>query len=303
MTECIGSPAQEMAEQYLAGGLPESEAERFENHYFGCDECHGYVLALQEIRDGLAREPIAIAPAPVLVPVASRQTFRGRVLAFPVPMAVLGSIAAALIFGYILVRVQRSEPILQPGHSAKAAIAAAKRQPPVSSETQPKTAGASDALAKSEAKSVSEAGNTELALLADMHLPGYQQPQLRGEEASAQALAAFSTGMQAYAKGDCEKTLQSLREVPGTSAKGVAARLYSGLCEFKGQQLDQAQADFAKVVAAGDTPQLETAEYFLAQSRLLRGDEAGAASWLNKTIALHGDYEEWAQKQETLLPH
>lgn len=301
MTECIGSPAQEMAEQYLAGGLPESEAEQFENHYFGCDECHGYVLALQEIRDGLAREPIAVAAAPVLAPVASRQTFRGRILAFPVPMAVLGSIAAALIFGYILVRVQRSHPILQPGHAA-GQVASVKQQPPVSNETQPKTTGESDTLAKKDAKSASGGGITELALLADMHLPGYQQPQLRGAEPADAGQAAFATGMQAYANGDCAKALESLNAVPGTASEGVASRLYSGLCEFKLRQLEQAQANFAKVIAAGDTPQLETAEYFQAQSRLLRSDAHGAASWLNKTIALHGDYEERAQKQISELP-
>jgi anti-sigma factor RsiW len=128
MTKCIGSPAQEMAEPYLAGELPESEADRFENHYIGCEPCHEYLLVLQEIRDGLAREPIAIV-ARAAEPAASRLSFGGKILAFPVPLAVLASLAAALVVGVVLVGVQRSTRMLQPGRSASNSTAASKPQP------------------------------------------------------------------------------------------------------------------------------------------------------------------------------
>lgn len=312
MTKCIGSPAEEMAEQYLAGELPEAEAESFEDHYFGCTLCHENLLALKEIRDGLAREPMAIVaraagPAPVRSTLAKpRQSFRGRILAFPVPMAVLASLAAALLVGAVLVGIQRSSPVLQPGHRAASLNAAAKAQQQPAGNAHPDAKDDSQATAKDREPGApaAQAGppETELASLADVHLPGYHQPQLRGEETANGDRAQFSSGMQAYTQGDCGGALGALAQVPATAADGLAAKLYSGLCQFQGRELDSAQASLTGVVDAGDTPELETAEYFLAQTRLLRGDAQGAKDWLTRTIALHGDYEERAQKQAALLP-
>jgi Putative zinc-finger len=307
MTKCIGSPAEEMAEQYLAGELPEAEAERFEDHYFGCNLCHENLLTLKEIRDGLAREPTAtVARAAGPAPVEPRQSFRGRILAFPVPMAVLASLAAALLVGAVLVGIQRSSPVLQPGHRAASLNAAAKAQPQLALSAHPDAKNDSQATTKSGGANAPAAQpgppDTELASLADVHLPGYRQPQLRGEEAPNSERAQFSSGMQAYAQGDCDGALVALAQVPATAADGLAAKLYSGLCQFQGHKLEAAQTSFTAVADAGDTPELETAEYFLAQTRLLRGDAQGAKDWLTRTIALHGDYEERAQKQAALLP-
>jgi anti-sigma factor RsiW len=307
MTQCIGSPAEEMAEQYLAGELPEAEAERFEEHYFGCDLCHEHLMALKEVQDELVREPRAIvAPAAGPVHAQRRESIRGRILAFPVPMAVLASLAAALLVGAVLVGIQRSSPVLQPGHGAATSMAAAKAQPQPAGSVHPDANGDSQTAAKSGAANApaAQAGppETELASLADVHLPGYQQPQLRGEEAANSDHAQFLSGMQAYAQGDCGGALEALAQVPATAADGLAAKLYSGLCQIQGRELQAAQASLTAVVDAGDTPELETAEYFLAQTRLLRGDAQGAREWLTRTIALHGDYEERAQKQAALLP-
>lgn len=303
MTQCIGSPAEEMAEQYLAGELPEAEAERFENHYFGCDLCHAHLLALQEIRDGLAREPIAIvAPAAGPAQLEPRRSLRGRILAFPVPMAVLASLAAALLVGAVLVGIQRSTPVLQLGHHAAGSMAAAKIQPQSAGSEHPEAKGDSQTAAKGASSAPPAPPESELASLADVHLPGYQQPQLRGEEIANGDHAQFVSGMQAYAQGDCGGALGALAQVPAAAADGLAAKLYSGLCQFKGRELEGAQASLTAVVDAGDTPELETAAYFLAQVRLLRGDAQGAKDWLSRTIALHGDYEERAQKQVALLP-
>ena len=304
MTKCIGSPAQELAEQYLAGELPESEADRFENHYFACDLCHEHLLALQDIRDGLEREPIAIAAAPPgLAPVAPRQSFGGRILAFPVPMAVLASLAAALLVGAVLVGIQRTSPVLQRGARS---TAAAKPQPQLPGSVHPGSNDQAQVHAKGPGANAPTAQSgppeTEVASLADVHLPGYQQPQLRGEEAANSDHTQFLSGMQAYAQGDCSGALEALARVPATASDGIAAKLYSGLCQFKSRKLDGAQASLNAVEDAGDTPELETAEYFLAQTRLLHGDAQGAKSWLSRTIALRGDYEERARKQAALLP-
>jgi len=190
MTKCIGSPAQEMAEQYLAGGLPEEEAERFEDHYFGCDLCHEHLLTLKEIREAMIREPIAIVAAPAEpARVAPRPGLRARMLAFPVPLAVLASIAAALLVGAVLVGIQRSSPVLQPGHGAANSMAAAKAQPQPAGGGSPGSISEASAPAKSNGANVPVArarpAETELASLADLQLPGYQRRRGRQQRPCA----------------------------------------------------------------------------------------------------------------------
>jgi len=301
MTQCLGIPAEEMAERYLAGGLSEAESEQFENHYFGCEPCHEQLLALQELRDGLIRESMVMATTASLNQSRNRG-FVGRLLAFPVPVAVLGSIAATLVFGAVLVGIQRSGYF---AHSNRGGAAMAKTVRPASApELIPAPSpdpGA--AAAKSGDGNGATAQNEELASLADLRLPGFEQPQLRDGEPNDLGHEAFSLGMTAYTKGDCGKALSSFEKVPETAADGVAAELYSGLCRLRHREPGRAQANFARVIAAGDTPQLETAEYFQAQAKLLQGDRPGAASWLRRTIALHGDYEARARTLNALLTH
>jgi hypothetical protein len=302
MTQCIGSPAQEVAEQYLAGELPEPEAQRFEDHYFACDLCHEYLLTLREIRDGLAHEPITFSvPAPV--PVTRDQGRGGRLLMFPAQRMVWGSMAAALILGTVLVGIRQSGHLSPLGHDGAGSTASAKPQAAVPNGGEQNPSAEGKAPTPSAGRDAPASQNIELASLADLRMPDYQQPQLRGAESANGDEVEFSTAMRAYTQGNCPGALEHLAIVPATASYGVAAQLYSGLCQLKGRELEQAQASFEKVTAAGDTPQLEAAEYYLAQTRLLRGDAAGATNWLNKTIALRGDYEERAQKQMARLSH
>ncbi|WP_263351974.1 hypothetical protein [Acidicapsa acidisoli] len=301
MTQCSGGPAEEMGMLYLTGELSESDAESFENHYFSCDLCHGQVLALQAIRESLAREPVQIAtPEQESRPVAPARTLGARLLAFPVPLAVLGSIAASLVVVAALIGVQRAQHVVPKATVGAAAIAPSHAAPASSKDEQ--TNPVDDAIAANKSgKLAAPPQNSEIAALADLRLPEYQQPQLRGEEPPIADHEEFLTGMQAYSKGDCADALSNLARVPVGAADGVAARLYTGLCQFKERTLGDAQTSFSAVIAAGDTPQLETAQYFLAQTRMLDGDSVGARKSLNQTIALHGDYEERAQKQELAL--
>ncbi len=281
MTECKGGPAQEMAESYLMGGLTEVETERFEDHYFGCVVCSDYVAALQEIREGLIREPLVIADAGL------QKQARGRLLGFKQRWMMLGAIAAGLVVAVVLFGVSARRGI-DSGSVASGGGAAAK---PVVADSAP----AGDGVAKP----------VDVASLADVQLPGYHPPQLRGaEDAGDASEAAFKAGMKSYVRGDCAGALKSLRKVPAAGDRAGAATLYSGLCAMTAgtaEDLARAQADFGKVVAAGDSAELETAEFYMAQALLLQGDVSGARSWLTKTIALQGDYEERARRQKARL--
>ncbi len=58
--DCTRTDGVELAPLYLAGKLTESEAERFEAHYLGCESCAAALREAGEIRAALGR--------PVLVP-------------------------------------------------------------------------------------------------------------------------------------------------------------------------------------------------------------------------------------------
>ncbi len=226
-----------------------------------------------------------------------------RLLAFPVPLAILGSIAAALIVAVAMMGVQRMRyahhketagTTAGPSHVNGAALAQDAR-------TNPRDDAAAPGMSGKLAPPSQSFEMAALDSLADLHLPDYQQPQLRGVESTDAGHELFLTGMQAYSKGDCAGAIASLAKVPVAEADGVAARLYSGLCQLRERELGDAQTSFTTVIAAGDSPQLETAEYFLAQTRILGGDFDGARKWLNEAITLRGDYEEKARKQEQEL--
>jgi hypothetical protein len=304
MTQCIGGPAQEIAELYLTCGLSESDAAEFENHYFSCDLCHEHVLALQAVREELAREPATVvAPAHEARPVAPARSLGARLLAFPVSLAMLGSVAAALIVSVVFLNFQRSEHAIPPSRARASSVSSASLKVAVPDTGSTNPPESSSAAAKSSKEISTSGANIELASLADERIPGYQQPQLRGVDGTDADHLAFSTGMVAYAEDDCGGALENLAKVPATATDGIAARLYSGLCQIKRRELDAAEESLHAAIAAGESAQLETAEYFLAQVRLIRGDSAGAIDWLNQTIALHGDYEERAQKQLAILAH
>lgn len=48
-------PDEDLVRRYVAATLPADEAERFEEHFFGCDDCWREVEAVNELRDVLQR--------------------------------------------------------------------------------------------------------------------------------------------------------------------------------------------------------------------------------------------------------
>jgi Putative zinc-finger len=300
MTRCSGDPAEEMAARYLAGELSEPESEEFENHYLGCDPCHRMVMTAQALATELASEPAAI---PALTPrrEAVKKASAGKILRFPFPIRLsgqvleFGALAAAVLIAAVLTGVF----LKQSGTFDSDATAenggrttATPNQKAVSQPIAPVNQATKDGPAVPE---------TEIASLADVHLPGYQPGQLRDAESSDSGHLEFAAGMASYAKGDCRGALTHLARTPAGSEDALSAGLYSGICHFDQRAFDQAQASFKHVIAAGDTPQLETAEYFQAQTQILKNDAAGARNWLTRTVALKGDYEQRARQQLAAL--
>jgi hypothetical protein len=300
MTRCSGGPAEEMAARYLAGELSEPESEEFENHFLGCDPCHRMVMTAQALAAELASEPAAIpAVMPHREPI--RKSSGSKVLLFPGTfpiyisgrMLAYGSLAAGMLLAAVLTGVfLKQSGIYDDDMSAENSGR---------TTTTPTTAAHAVTPANSSDRSGQPHAEIEIASLADVHLPGYQPGQLRDAEASDHGHLEFVAGMASYAKGDCRTALTHLSKTPAASNDALSASLYSGICHFDEHALDMAQTSFKHVIAAGDTPQLETAEYFMAQARLLQDDAAGAKNWLTQTAALKGDYELRARQQLAAL--
>jgi hypothetical protein len=287
MTQCSGGPAEELAALYLADELSEQQSEEFEDHYVGCNRCHRMVLTLQQVGSELANNTSSAATMPS--PDAQHETSRGKVLRFPAPFAgrlvVFGALAAALLVAAIL-----TGTLVTRNSRSTAATSAANTPQAAQQTTQP--AGNPPAVNQLP---IATPQQVEVASLADMHLPGYEPGQLR--DADTGNRRDFTAGMQSYAKDDCQAALARLAKTPSGSEDALSASLYGGLCQLKTGSSARAESSFNHVIAAGDTPQLETAEYFLAQARLMQNDPAGARNWLNKTAALRGDYELRARRQ------
>lgn len=119
MSHCTGTPAEQLAEQYVAGTLPDPEAQAFEEHYFDCPVCFAQLRALQAVAEQTRRNPVRIP---------------GRVIAWPAFVAAIGAIAALLLIAVIGYRnfAHRSEVAKKPEPNSSPIQ---KTEPPPSSST------------------------------------------------------------------------------------------------------------------------------------------------------------------------
>jgi TolA-binding protein len=189
-----------------------------------------------------------------------------KVIPWPVRAGALGAIAAVLLIGYLNFHVKR--PISQP------AIATV----PVTPVPHP----APPSLAASA-----------VARLADLTLPAFQAPNLRGQSGNPH----FDAGMKAYSRNDCPAAIKALSQVPPQDDDARAAKFYSGVCQMHEGDLNAASRALEAVANAGDSPQQEAALYYLAQVALERNDSTTARHYLARTISLRGDFEKRAQSQ------
>jgi anti-sigma factor RsiW len=142
MTDCNGRPAEELLESYVQGTLPETEARKFEEHYFDCPRCLAEVEALQTAAMQLGARPRVAPKAPI---------------PWPRRIGVLSAVAALLIVGVFVFRESRA-----PGGSAVAVNPA----PPASTAAPAPGASSPAPMAASE--------------IADLSIPVFQASALRG---------------------------------------------------------------------------------------------------------------------------
>lgn len=128
--------------------------------------------------------------------------------------------------------------------------------------------------------------------LAAISPPRYQPSSLRGRGASPELEAA----MNRYASGDYAGAAAALDAVLRREPTHLQALFYGGVSALLAGRHEDGVARLQKVIAAGDTPYLEEARFYLAKAYLQRGDVEAAERELERVIALRGDLEVTARE-------
>ena len=97
--------------------------------------------------------------------------------------------------------------------------------------------------------------------------------------------------MELYGKADYAGALPILKEAASLDSESPGPQFFAGICELLQGQPGEAAASFQRVIALGESPYLEKAQFYLAKALLRKGDLTGAARALDETVRLKGDLE------------
>jgi tetratricopeptide (TPR) repeat protein len=268
MKICDGTPAKRNGLQYMEGTLPALEADHLEEHFFSCPACLQVMQTLQIVAEEFVHMPAVLVPAK-----------RWSLLAWPRPVWSMGAVAALLLIGFFVHKnfeSRRSQSSVSRNQTTQPIHATA----PARSEAAPPLTHATSTPVR-------------LSQLADLTLPVYLVPALRGEKLDAH----FVAGMKEYAKGNCGGAVQALAQLSAEDAEARTAAFYEGACQMHLGNYASAATLLHKIADADNAPRQEAALYLLAQVSLAEDDPAAAHAYLERTISLNGDLQERAQAE------
>jgi len=127
-----------------------------------------------------------------------------------------------------------------------------------------------------------------------IELPPYAPARLRAVPGEAQRI--FRDAMVQYTPANCTGALPGLQRALAVDDTYMQARFYLGACELHTGAVNEAATNLQRVIAAGESPYLEDAVWYLAQARVKQGDLAAARQELARVIALNGDRREAAAR-------
>lgn len=119
-----------------------------------------------------------------------------------------------------------------------------------------------------------------LAELARVEPPPWTAVRMRGDE--GEAGQRFRAAMELYAKSDRVGALPILREAAALDLSAPGASFYRGACALLAGEANEAVESLERVVALGETPYLEEAQFYLAKARLARGEVPAARRELER---------------------
>lgn len=242
---CEEVEQQDILDSYVAGKLADAERDRFEEHFFNCEQCLRRVEAARLARDVLIAGPTS--------------TKAGTRWLIPVLGIAAGLITAIAIW-------QITAPKMQ--------VAVSK--PAVQVPAAP-----------------------SYDLLARFDPPAYRASTLRG---AAQSARAFRDAMKLYSANDFAGAAQGLRTAVSRGDATPEIRFYLGVSEMLSGEREGGIADLRKVIAAGDTPFLSEARFYLAKGLLAGGRVTDARDELQTLIKEQSELSPRAQELLAQLP-
>ena len=123
--------------------------------------------------------------------------------------------------------------------------------------------------------------------LAAISPPRYEPSSLRG----AGSAPGFEAAMRRYTSGDYVGAAAALDAVLRREPTHLQALFFAAVSDLLADRSEDGMARLRQTIAAGDTPYLEEARYYLAKADLQRGDAEAAERELERVIALRGDLE------------
>lgn len=253
---CEQAAQQGLAEKYILGQLNAADTERFEEHFFECDNCFEEVQTLCALREGLRELPAASVPAHKVPIGRPAQAWRWAAV-----VAIVLAVAGASRLWFV-----------RSGSPART--------------DRERGSGSADARPQSTRIRLSE--------LAGIDPPPFKPLHLRGAE--SKAAGQFRAAMASYSRGDYEAAIPLLLAASKADASHAGSRYFLGICLLMINQADSALKALQETVAMGDSPYLEEARFYLAKGYLRVDRTAAAKEELREVIAMHGDLEERARK-------
>jgi hypothetical protein len=101
--------------------------------------------------------------------------------------------------------------------------------------------------------------------------------------------------MEHYRKRDYAGAVSGLRAAAQAEPQSVEARFYLAICLLFTNDLPAGIQLLKDVTAAGNTPYLESARFYLAKALLSEGNLAGADLQLRIIVEMHGKLEKQAE--------
>jgi TolA-binding protein len=138
-----------------------------------------------------------------------------------------------------------------------------------------------------------------IALLARIEPPAYEASAAD----SARSSREFRAAMEDYQKRDYSGALPGLRAAAQAQPESVEAQFYLGICLLLTNDRSDGIQELQAVTAAGNTPYLEAARFYLAKALLADRNIRGADVQLRVIVEMHGKLEKQAQAlQAQIVP-
>ena len=120
-------------------------------------------------------------------------------------------------------------------------------------------------------------------------------PDYDGSPAHNQDSREFQAAMDRYQQRDYSGAIPALRSSLEVQPQSVEARFYLGICLLLTSDRAGGIEELKAVTAAGNTPYLEPARFYLAKALLADGNIRGADVQLRVIVEMHGKFEKRAQ--------